>query len=258
MFVHRFPHFGKGRILKKEMLENLRDFPRELAGIYFTDYANGILAGCQLIIQEKTIHITKGVINFQQNLYFLREDYLLDYHQTNRELVLKVRFLPATHENDHTLSPTEIWLDQELVLKENELELGRFKLREGAKLRSDYQDFYDFNTEYNTINLIQTAYAAPDSSTLHPLILKYFSRSLLKSGSPNPWDLNFAMYCLGATLINRELILTYLAHRLEREYQDYPNLTIFKHLTTILRSVASGVKQKPGPANKKPLQIIVD
>jgi hypothetical protein len=59
-------------------------------------------------------------------------------------------------------------------LKEDELELGRFKLREGAVLRSDYTDFFDLITEYNTINVINVEYAGIKESTMNLLCSRNF------------------------------------------------------------------------------------
>lgn len=39
------PLFGKGRVLKKESLEALRDFPGRLAGLFYSDWQDGILYG---------------------------------------------------------------------------------------------------------------------------------------------------------------------------------------------------------------------
>ena len=39
------PLFSKGRVLKRESLEALRDFPGGLAKLAFADWSNGVLYG---------------------------------------------------------------------------------------------------------------------------------------------------------------------------------------------------------------------
>ena len=62
MFTNKFPHFKKGNILKKEMLENLRDYPRDFINFYFADYSDGIVSGSDLFIEGDQICINQGLI----------------------------------------------------------------------------------------------------------------------------------------------------------------------------------------------------
>ena len=42
-------------------------------------------------------------------------------------------------------------LDGQLERGKNEIELCRFRLKAGAELRTEYKDFYDIQTEYDTM-----------------------------------------------------------------------------------------------------------
>jgi hypothetical protein len=125
-------------------------------------------------------------------------------------------------------------------------------------LRSDYTDFYDFATEYNTINVINSPYAAPGAATLNPMILQYFARIVLKSNSTNSYDLNFAMHCLGGGRVSRELIQYYIANRQELGYKEYTNMEIYRQLTLIVRELESGVKQCHGSKQSGMTRMIID
>ena len=49
MFKNIYPLFERKRLLKKEMLENLRDYPRNIFQILYQSYSDGILSGCNII-----------------------------------------------------------------------------------------------------------------------------------------------------------------------------------------------------------------
>ena len=185
MFSYSAPCFSKGSILKKEMLENLRDFPRNFAQIFFKNYSDGIIAGTDLEVGQGQITVTKGIIKYGDRLFMLESDRQVPYYNTNREIVIKVKFTDEAVKRDFIYQNAEILLDENTTVDAGEMELGRFKLREGAVLRSDYSDFYDFATEYNTINIINTRYAAPWQSTMNPKVLQYFARVVLQSATEN-------------------------------------------------------------------------
>jgi hypothetical protein len=258
VFQNQLPNFGKGRILKTEMLENLRDFPRNFWRIAFQSYSNGIICGANLIVAATTITVTPGIIKHGEQLYLLPTPYELRYEPTNREMTIKVKLLEVLKESDFTFYKTKILLDDLVNQNQDELELGRFKLREGAVLRSDYTDFFDFNTEYNTINIINSAYAGIGKSTLNPIVLRYYGQLVLKSVSENACDLSFAMLCLNQERVERNLITFYLTRRLGIPVKDYTNRELYKYLTTIVRELGTGVRRNSDVLQRKPGRIVVD
>ncbi|MDP4180487.1 MAG: DNA and RNA helicase [Bacillota bacterium] len=257
MFSNIFPNFGKGRILKKEMLENLRDFPRDFFDIYYKEYSKGIIAGTDIHIGGNNITVNKGIVKHCGKIYIHIGEYEFPYYHTNKDVVIKIKFLEDDTEGDFNVHKTKIFIDDNIEIGEDELELGRFKLREGAILRSDYKDFYDFSTEFNTVNIINAEYSGIGKSTLSPSILKYFSRIVLKHGSDNIYDVSFAMHCINEDEVTRDLILYYLSNRLKLDYKDYPNLQIYKYLTMIVKEIESGIKKVEIRPNR-PTRIIVD
>ncbi|MCX7746236.1 MAG: DNA and RNA helicase [Clostridia bacterium] len=258
MFVNLYPNFGKGRILKKEMLENLRDYPRDFLNIYFKDYSNGIISGAQIIVGGSSFTVTPGVLKFKEQIYMLSDVAEVPYYPTNKEVVIKIKFFNEVSESDFKRYQSKVFIDDNTSLDEDELELGRFKLREGAVLRSEYTDFYDFSTEYNTINIINAAYSGPGQSTLNPLVLKYFSKVVFKSSTENVYDIGFAMQCSNQDLIHRELILYYISNRLGMEYKECSNIQIYKYLTLIVKEIESGIRRKMEVKQSGPSRIIVD
>ncbi len=257
MFANIIPKFGKGRILKKEMLENMRDYPRNFDEIYFKGYSNGIISGADIRVCESTIIIKTGIIKHEGIIYMLENEFEVPYYQTNKEVLIKIRFGGEDSNSDFKIFDSKILIDDNTEIATNELELGRFKLREGAILRSEYKDFYDFSTEYNTVNVINVEYAGIKKSTINPMILNYFANIIMKSNPENMMDIVFAFECLNRRSVEREAILYYISNRLGMECKDYSNLQIYKYLTSIIREIEGGKKRAVEMPNK-PTRIIVD
>lgn len=258
MFTNQFPLFLEGRILKREMLENLRDYPRDFLELYFQHYSDGIIAGTKIFVDEDNIVITKGIIKAQGRLYLLHKDYVLPYMATEKETILKIRFLERHEANDFTIYDTEILQDGDFNIANNELELARYKLKSGSKLRSQHENFQDFATEFNTITWIHSPYAGIQKSTLHPVILQTFAKELLILSPSNIYDISFAYQCLNQDRMQRDTILFYLSNRLETTYQDYTNDQIYKYLNRILLDVKGGKRSKTSQFGGRRERLIVD
>ncbi|OPH46693.1 DNA and RNA helicase [Paenibacillus ferrarius] len=258
MFTNVYPNFTKGRILKGDMLESLRDVPRRFTELSTEAYSEGIVAGAEVRITAEQLVVSRGLVKFGSRIYALEQDYSLPYQANGRETVLKIRFGEAVEQSDFTLYKADIVLDHEVSLRGNELELGRFKLKEGAKLRSDYQSFADFATEYNTWNRLHIPYSAVGQSSLSPQLTRYYGAELLSAGSTNAYDIAFAMQCLNQNTVNRELILRYIGSRLGMEYKAYDNVQIHKYLTRILEEAQLGTRARPDLRSGGPRRMLVD
>ncbi len=244
MFKNISPNFGMGRILKKEMLENLRDYPRDFTDIFLGNFSDGVIAGSELIVGKDKITVKKGIVKFNGRIYMMTDEYSMPYYPTNREAIIKIKFTDQEIEQDYKFNKSSIHIEIEVEAGENEIELGRFKLKDGAFLRSTYTDFYDFTTEFNTINIINCQYAGIGKTTLNPLILEYFSRILLKFKSENYYDISLGMLFLNQNHMERDVIIHYISNRLGVDYKEYTNKEIYKFLTMIAKEVESGMKRK--------------
>ncbi|MGG4450234.1 DNA and RNA helicase [Brevibacillus porteri] len=242
MFSHLYPNFHKGRILKREMLENLRDYPRHFVDLYFQDYTDGIISGVDVSIGEGTLTVGRGIVKHQGRIYLFDREERVPYEATGTETVLKIRFHEETSLTDYYVYETSFVLDQEIESRQDEKELGRFKLKQGARLRGDYQDLADMATEFNTWNIVHVEHAGRNEPTLAPFILRYFANEMLKTVTNHPYDLAFAMQCLNADRVERGLILHYIGNRMGTGYREYTNLQILKYLARILDDAKSGGK----------------
>ena len=120
----------------------------------------------------------------------------------------------------------------------------------GARLRSDYVDFYDYETEFDTVNRIYVPYAAPDHPGIWPQILKTFARELLKYAVTDPWDCAFCLQCLQRKeAMPYEAVRAYLHARLGQN-KEYTNMQMYGALKRILGE-AGGREEIPGQTRKK-------
>lgn len=256
MFKDEFPEFKQGNILKQKMLENLRDYPRDFLRFYFNDYSNGIINGVRLLIDKQEIKITEGLIKFNGRIYSLKQAVNLEYSSTNEENIIKINFSNSKEQADFKIYESKVSIDSNLNLGENELELGRFKLRQGAQLRAEYDKFQDFKTEYNTINLIQVKYSARGQATLHPLLINKFAQNLLQR-SNEMLDNLFAMESINSRAVSRSLIINYLAKRLDIAIKNYDNLELYSFLEEVINNLSRRKKFNKEQSVKQN-KIIVD
>jgi hypothetical protein len=257
MFTYSYPHFNKGRILKTSMLEGLRDFPRDYVELYYRGYADGILAGAEVEVFPDKLVVSPGMVLHKGRLYMLTEPMELVYQATGRVSVLKLRFTADETLSDMTISHSELLLDEETTCTSGELELARFKLKEGARLRRDYQTFADLATEFNTLHVIHVPYAAEGASTLSPVVMKDYAERLLRTGTSDPQDLVFAMMCLNEGTVVRNVILHHIASRLGLEYREYDNAQMHRYLDRILANAGRGTGRSGHPIGG-PHRMIVD
>ena len=98
--------------------------------------------------------------------------------------------------SDYVRYVTEFVLDENLERKQNELEVCRFKLKEGTRLRAEYKDFCDIETEYDTVNLANATWTSAGGNTLSKEITDYFARKVLECENADDKDIRFAYLLL--------------------------------------------------------------
>ncbi|KYG92212.1 DNA and RNA helicase [Metasolibacillus sp. FSL H7-0170] len=257
MVTNKYPHFQKGRILKRGMLESLRDYPRDIVDLYFQNYSDGIITGLDITVDGTNLIIAKGIVKQQGTIYTLTTDYTLSYTATERETALLLEFDEPQLTPDYTEYTARPLLVDATAVMDNTLELARFKLKAGAMLRASYTDFADLATEYNTLNYLYCQYAGLQQSTYHPMLLKYYARELLESRSTNPYDISFALQCLNQERIEREVVDWYISSRLEVAYQPLSNKQAHHYLTRIL-SNGQNSRRRADAHTGRPVRMLVD
>ncbi|MCI9079890.1 MAG: hypothetical protein HFH68_13405 [Lachnospiraceae bacterium] len=255
MQEYRKPLFHKGRVLKKEGLEALRDFPSGFAETYMAGWADGILAGFDISYKKGNdgkgqVVASAGAVWHKGNI-ILSDEEIFPFEEFDRQIIIKLYILPVLNTEDFEIYPLEIRMEMEEENSGGGLELGRFRLSQGARLRKEYQDMQDFHTAYNTLDITNVPYAGPGGITVSPVLLKVFARMVFSSRTSRESDISFALMCLGSQPVPRECLLQYISHRLGTAYREMEHSEIYKCLVQIAGTGNGGSRQtrgKEGPA----------
>ena len=193
MFEYRYPQFQSKRLLRAEMLDELRDYPLRFTELMWQDWAQGVAAGCRISWAQGVLTVGSGIIYKNKRFYLMAEPYSMDCGPLDQIRYLKVKILP-----EHK-SPGEIAGVGEIVLEERqpddafELDLCRFRLQEGARLRARHENFEDFSTEYDTVDFTYAPWAGKITSTLNPMVLARFAKEMLRLPQRGLEDVSFCL-----------------------------------------------------------------
>ena len=239
-----FPIFTKGRVLKKESVEYLRDFPEDLASLAYEQYSDGVLFGFAISSENGYTQITRGAIKYQGEIMIIPGD-TVKITDFGEFLYTKLVIGNYQETEDFRSCLIEIKVDRSQVKAENEKELGRFCLNSGATLRCKYDSFSDLRTVENTLDLTRVAYAGLEAPTLHPRVMKEYARALLAASS-DPADVAFSLMCLNSGVVHKRSIEWHVAKKINREYEEYTLPLLYEKLLELLpQSGLIGKRERP-------------
>ena len=244
MMEHIYPAFERGRIMKKELLWALRDYSYSALQIRYQDYADGILSGCTIRAEGSTLHILPGMIKCAGFIFLITGEERVSYTPAGEYTSLKFRLKKKEDLPDYTRYLTEFVLDESLERRKNEIELCRFKLKEGAALRTEYKDFYDIQTEYDTINLVNATWSCAGQNTLSKDITDYFAQKVLECEKAEEHDIQFAYFLLqGQEAIDYRILTDYIRRKTGVSVRDARKISTkeaFDKLVDILDGIRRG------------------
>lgn len=253
---YKVPTFAPGPV-KKEIMLCLLGLSLDEQDIRYYEYTDGVVSGCNLVEDNMKIGLNLGVVKFAGRLYKLREKVLIPYEHTDSWSILKLRFSPQIPHREYTHFTAELVLDTDLDIKPNEMEMGRFKLKKGSRLRTEYKDFWDMATEYDTVNLIHLNYSARQRSTISHVITTHFAREAFPHLSDNALDCAFCTCCLsGGEGVSRELIESYIANRLGREHKELDNVALHSALCEVLSLITGRARTDMGKGRGRGVMLI--
>lgn len=213
----RVPVFAGRRILKKESLWDIRDYTYAGWQLYYAEYTDGLLKGCDIRAEDGRLVIGKGMLKFHDFIYLMMEEERVDYQPKNRWQVLKAEFSEDETNLDYKAYRVRFFLDEEMELGENQIEMCRFYLREGSVLRDSYKNFADMSTEYDTVNLICATVAGVREKTLHPLVVKQFGEELWNMEEKDQFDFGFCSLVWNTQgRVERKVIAAYLSNKMKK------------------------------------------
>lgn len=245
MFQYIYPQFQIKRLLRAEMLEQLRDYPKSFISHTYTGFADGVVSGCGITWDHGELTVGPGMIYQAEKMYFMERPYTIVCGPEDRLRYLKVSFTEEYHEPGKITGSGLIVLDEQEADGAYEIELCRFRLQEGARLRHRYENLEDYSTEYDTVNLIHAPYAAKTESTLAPILLKQYAKEILEVRPANPYDISFAMNILAQDgSIPLDCINAYLRCRSDVRYISGDRCKVYLDFIKVLKEIRHGDRDK--------------
>lgn len=245
----RVPIFAGRRILKKESLWDIRDYTYAGWQLYYAEYTDGLLKGCDIRAEDGQLVIGKGMLKFHDFIYLMMEEERVDYQPKNRWQMLKAEFSEDETNLDYKAYRVRFFLDEELELGENQMEMCRFYLREGSVLRDSYKNFADMSTEYDTVNLICATVAGIGEKTLHPVVVKQFGEELWNMEEKDQFDFGFCSLVWNTQgRVERKVIAAYLSNKMKKavvaNIMSYDNQMVYEKLENIVDNMGKFKKEK--------------
>lgn len=252
------PIFSKGNLLSQEMLEAIRDFEVQFAENTYAGYTDGIITGTRVYVEQGMVYIGKGIIKYQDRLFFISENTRVVIRPVDDWQAVKVVFSDVEKTKTFEKQEMTIEVSRNLQRERNKIEICRVRLQDGARLRSDYRNLEDMNTMFDTINVIEAQWSAYGKNSIHPQILMEFAKEARKGNVENSQDIAFLQQILNynGQALNRDLIQFYLDSRLEKKGEEYTNHEIYQGLCKVLKQMRTGVEQRP--EMRRPRRMIVD
>ena len=253
---HKIPTLSPGPV-KKEIVQCLLGVALDEQNIRYHDYTDGIITGCGLVEEGMTVGLTGGIVKYAGRLYKLTERMFVPYEHTDEWAVLKLKFGPRIQHKEYIHYTAELVLDTNVDIMPSEMELGRFKLKKGSRLRTQYKDFWDMVTEFDTVNLVYVNQAARHQSTFSPAITMHFAREAFSHLGDNCLDAAFCSVCLSSgEAVGRELITQYVCNRLNCPHTEMDNTRLHSALGQILDLITGRAHDDSGKGHKGGVMVI--
>lgn len=257
MNEQKYPQLERLHILRTEALCSIRDRAFDNLPMFLANYGDGIVGGCRLTTTKTSITLGKGLILHENFLYVIKEPMSVDYSPTEEYALMKLIFEPPIKTENFLQRNVRVTLTDDMTLAGNELELCRFKLKKGAVLRTEYTDFFDRVTEFDTVNVVNAPYASVGGSTLSPEILRDFATEA-KDFSLDAEDFSFCLAALSGKILTVEQIAFYVERRLKIELAERDNQTLYDKLCLILQDIKNGRRREIFTARRRRKEIMID
>lgn len=244
MFQSNEPIFENHGLLRASALTEAVSYERKNEELRYRGYANGILDGVRMNVEEDCLIVNPGRIWYEGHVYIMTEKVRIELGSCKNQMsMIKVRFHEPQIKNGIYVRSSEIVISHDLEIRGNELELCRFHLQNGAKLRNDYQDLVDFCTIYDTIQIVDAPFAALGEPSVSPEITTYFGRELYQRDLEHPYDVMMAMECVKGQTIQREMLILYIGKRLNRRIDQIGNTELVRGMAKILEQTKAGQRR---------------
>lgn len=225
MLVKKEVSFLHGNILTKEMLNETYAYPRNFVELKYSDYSDGIIAGLDFVENDGITYLTKGIVKFKGEYYFLLDDinltkYFLDMKiQQNGQSPLYYLYLKRSEpikDGSIVVQNLKLYVSEES--KQNDLfSLCRFFGTESnmnlPRLNGsgEQKPFYDLIDNNVYVNLLDTLYAASEKATYHPFLFRAVAEYLEQKQDKSMYDYVILMQIQNMKILSIDAMRTYIA-----------------------------------------------
>lgn len=257
MNEQNYPQFERLHVLRKEALCSIRDRAFDIFPLLMESYDDGIISGCRPITTPETITLSEGTVFHNKFFYLIKEPMSVEYEPTEEYMMMKLVFSPELETENFIQRDVNLVLSHDMNLADDEIEICRFKLKKGAVLRTEYTDFFDRATEFDTVNTINVPYAAIGGHTLSPDILQAFATEA-REFELSDEDFHFCFLALSEQRLSSAQISFYIEHRLKIDLPTITNQILYDNLSKILREIKSGRQREITGARRRRKEIMLD
>ena len=124
--------------------------------------------------------------------------------------------------------------------------------------RTDYKDFFDIQTEFDTVNLADATWSAAGGNTLSKEVTDYFARKVLECGNAQEHDVRFAYLLLqGREAVRHEVLVDYVRRKTGGSTGSMQEL--FHALEAVLDGIRRGTDlRRPQQRGREQKMIVLD
>lgn len=258
MIIQKMPVFEEGTVLTQEMLESLKQYAVHTGIFPYLGYADGILKGCGLTASGDRITVQEGMLLYEGEVFCLSKQ-TIGYGPSDQEKLLVACMGDKERSRSLETRTVEIRLTSEADQTASEIELCRYRLQQGARLRCEYRNFSDMDTEYDTANVCHAGWSAYGGPSVSYEILSQFANEAQTKRGLLPEDRMFLgqIFAAPGMTLPKACILSYLSGRLSKDCRKDSIHDIYLHLADALRLMDSG-KGAAGAKAQSSRRLIVD
>lgn len=132
-------------------------------------------------MQGSELAVGPGMIKHGGFICLMMEEQRIEYGPKEETQYLKLKIETNRNSPDYIAYDIQLLLDLKGKQNDNEFELCCFNLRKGAQFRDHYKDFFDMETEYDTINVLHADWGGLGGGSIAPAITRCFAESVLEN-----------------------------------------------------------------------------
>lgn len=253
MIIQKLPVFQEGTVLTQEMLEALKQYAYNTGVFPYLGYANGILKGCGITAYGDRLIVREGMLLYEGEIFYFPHASGIEYEPTDSVKLLAARVGDRERSRSLETRTVELRLTSEADKTASEIELCRYRLQPGARLRCEYRNFSDMDTEYDTVNVCHAGWSAYGGPSVSYEILYQFANAAQTKRGLSAEDRMFLgqIFAAPGETLPKACICNYLSGRLQKDCREDSIHDLYLHLVDVLRQMddtrgAAGQKAQSG------------